>query len=171
MSPTWRAVLLFAVLPGVAAAQNRARTPVEGTWKVTEIVVTGTGAFRNAAPQPGLFIFTPTHYSFLYVPDNEARALFEGPVATDSEKLRAFDSFLANVGTYVISGTTVMLRPIAARVPNCGTGASMRLQFTVDSAALLLTQKNTDVTCVYGGQMASPGAGPSESRLRLVRVE
>ena len=88
------AILLFASL---AYAQN-AKKPIEGVWKVTEIVVTGAGASNVGSPQPGLFIFTRGHYSMMSVPGNQPRALFKAEEPTNEEKIAAFDSFVANTG-------------------------------------------------------------------------
>jgi len=39
-------------------AQGASRQPIEGVWRVTEIVITGAGAYLASVPQPSVFIFT-----------------------------------------------------------------------------------------------------------------
>src|SRR5712691_12332793 len=106
------------------AAQSGSRGPLEGTWNVTEIVVTGAGAFSAPSPNPGLFIFTKTHYSVFMVPVKQPRSLFETETPTTAEKVAAFDSMAANTGTYEISGSTLTVRPMVAKNPNCSTGGA-----------------------------------------------
>lgn len=164
-------VLLMVMFSLMIAAQSTSKGPLEGAWKVAEIVVMGANASNTPNPQPGLFIFTRTHYGYLYVPGNQARTLFKAEEPTDPEKIVAFDSFVGNTGTYETSGTTLTIRPMVARYPNCMGGGFMKYQFRVEGNTLLLTQKTADVNCRLG-QRAVPSTGPaSETRLKLTRVE
>src|SRR5687767_14335521 len=86
----------------VVTAQGTGRQPIEGAWRMTEIVVAGAGASRVQAPQPSLLIFSGRHYSMMYVGGNEPRKLSAAEDPTTTEKLAAFDSFVANTGTYEI---------------------------------------------------------------------
>jgi len=171
MTRTLKVLLLVTMLATMLAAQSSSRGPLEGAWKVAEIVVTGADASSTPNPQPGLSIFTRTHYSFLWVPGNQPRTLFKAEDPTNEEKIMAFDSFVGNTGTYEVSGTTLTIRPMVARFPNCMGGAFMRYQFQVDGNTLLLTQKSADVNCRIG-QRAVPASAPaSETRWKLTRVE
>ena len=89
--------------------QGTARQPLEGVWRVTEIVVTGAETGTIASPQPSQVIFTKTHYSMMYVPGNKPRSLSKAENATDAEKLAAYDSFVANTGTYEVAGATLTI--------------------------------------------------------------
>lgn len=171
MTRTLKVLLLVTMLPTMLAAQSSSRGPLEGAWRVAEIVVTGADASNTPNPQPGLAIFTRTHYSFLWVPGNQPRTLFKAEVPTNDEKITAFDSLVGNTGTYEVSGTTLTIRPMVARFPNCMEGAFMRYQFRVDGNTLSLTQKSADVNCRIG-QRAVPSSAPaSETRWKLTRVE
>jgi hypothetical protein len=166
-----KAALMVVMFPVMLGAQSGARGPLEGAWKVAEIVVTGAGASNTPNPQPGLFIFTRTHYSLMWAPGNQPRPLFKAEEPTNAEKTVAFDSFVGNTGTYEASGTTLTIRPMVARFPNCMGGAFMRYQFRVEGNTLTLTQKSTDVNCLIG-QRAVPSSAPaSETRWKLTRVE
>src|SRR2546426_6151971 len=153
------------------SAQSSTKKPIEGAWKVTEIVVTGTDASNVANPQPGLIIFARKHYSVMWVPGNQPRSLFKGEDPTNEEKVAAYDSFIANSGTYEVEGATLTLHPMVARSPNFMAGGVSKYQLRIEGTTLWLTQKNTDLSLRTGDRVA-PSSGPaSETRLKLTRVE
>lgn len=162
MSRTLKALITLITFSTVLAAQTAPRKPLEGVWKiveVVEIVDTGADGSKNANPQPNLFIFTRNHYSMMLVPGTQPRASFKvSPsvaMPTDQEKIAAFDSFVANTGTYEVTGSTLTIRPIVARYPNF-MGGSDELPFRIEGNTLWLT-----------GQLP----GPKFSRFKLIRVE
>jgi lipocalin-like protein len=165
-------VLTFLILCAtVVSAQSSKKKPIEGAWKVTEIVVTGADPSSVPNPQPGLIIFTKTHYSVMWVPGNQPRSLFKGEGPTDQEKIAAYDSFVANSGTYEVAGATITLHPMVARSPNFMAGGVSKFQLRIEGTTLWLTQKNTDLSLRTGNGVA-PSSGPaSETRLKLSRVE
>jgi len=112
-----RSVLFLAAgvlaTPSVSVAQDE--SPVQGAW-ITSGVTFPDGTARSS-PQPGLFIFTSTHYSMMYVPGDEPRAdLGEEP--TDAEAAAAYRRFVANSGRYEVSGTEITTRAFVAKYPN-----------------------------------------------------
>ncbi|MDP9203695.1 MAG: lipocalin-like domain-containing protein [Gemmatimonadota bacterium] len=136
-----------------------------------EIVVTGADASNNASPQPSLFIFTRHHYSQMWIRGTQPRALFKAEEPTDEEKIPAFDSFVANTGTYEVMGTTLTIRPIVARYPNFMAGGFDKYQFRIKGNTLWLTEKSTAQTSRIGSQIVPSSAPVSETRLKLVRVQ
>lgn len=89
---------------------------VEGAWTVSEWTVDG----KTSPAQPGMFVFTSTHYSIFYVNQAEPRAKLAetgGNGMTDAEKVTAFDEITANAGRYVISGNTMTTRAFVAKHP------------------------------------------------------
>jgi len=105
-----KAALMVVMFPVMLGAQSGARGPLEGAWKVAEIVVTGAGASNTPNPQPGLFIFTRTHYSLMWAPGNQPRPLFKAEEPTNAEKTVAFDSCwqhrdLRSIGHYIDDST------------------------------------------------------------------
>lgn len=95
--------------------------PLEGAWKIVEW--SGAGAdtsWTQAATQPSLYLFGKEHYSVMYINGTEARALFElgTPGGTEAERVAAYDTFIANSGTYAISGMNVTTSPMVAKWPN-----------------------------------------------------
>ncbi len=164
-------VLTIGILATVLSAQGTARKPIEGVWKVTEIVVTGADASNVPNPQPSLVIFTASHYSMMYVTGNQARKLFNAEDPTNAEKIAAFDSFVANTGTYDLSGTTLTLHPIVARNPGYMAGGFDKYQFRIDGTTMTLVEKSTDFNFRKGDRVGPSTAPLSETRLKLVRVQ
>jgi hypothetical protein len=164
-------IVLLAVVPALLGAEAPARKPMEGAWKVVEIVVTGADAATIASPQPGLFLFGPKHYSMTWIRSAEPRALYAAEVPTNEEKIKAFDSLVASAGTYEVSGSTIAVRPMVARNPNFMAGGSSRYEFRVDGNTLWLTERSTDTRYRIGGQVVPPARAPSETRHKLVRLE
>jgi hypothetical protein len=107
----------------------------------------------------------------MWVPGNQPRSLFTGEDPTDQEKIAAYDSFVANSGTYEGAGATLTLHPMVARSPNFMAGGASKFQLRIEGTTLWLTQKNTDLSRRIGDRVA-PSSGPaSETRLKLSRVE
>jgi Lipocalin-like domain len=166
-----KGLTLLVLCTTVVSAQSSKKKPIEGAWKVTEIVVTGANASNVPNPQPGLIIFARKHYSVMWVPGNQPRSLFKGENPTDEEKIAAYDSFVANSGTYEVAGATLTFHPMVARSPNFMAGGVSKSQLRIEGTTLWLTQKNTDLSIRTGNGVA-PSSGPaSETRLKLTRVE
>jgi Lipocalin-like domain len=166
-----KGLTLLVLCTTAVSAQSSAKNPIEGAWKVTEIVVTGTDASNVANPQPGLIIFARKHYSVMWVPGNQPRSLFKGEDPTNEEKIAAYDSFVANSGTYEVAGATLTLHPMVARSPNFMAGGVSKFQLRIEGTTLWLTQKNTDLS-LRAGDRVVPSSGPaSETRMKLSRVE
>ena len=116
-TPRSLALLLACVaLPAALPFAANAQLSVEGAWTVSEWTIDG-----EASPtQPGIFIFTSTHYSFFFVSQAEERASPAQPEAggmTDAEKVVAYDEFTANAGRYAIEGNTLTTRAYMAKNP------------------------------------------------------
>jgi hypothetical protein len=149
-----------------APAQEEAAPPIEGVWRITEIVTTGANAATNSSPQPSLVIFTRGHYSYLSVNGTAARPEFaaakDPAKLTDAEKIARFEQwnpFGANSGTYDLNGTTLTRRPIVAKnVTVMTTNPPIVAEFTLNGDTLVLITKSAE------GQPAS------ETRTTLTRV-
>lgn len=163
--------VVLAAVPAILGAQTSARKPMEGAWKVVEIVTTGAEPENTPSPQPGLFIFGQKHYSMMWIRGDKARAPYAGEVPTTEEKLRAFDSFTANTGTYEVSGSTIAVRPMVARSPNFMAGGSSKYEFRAEGSHLWLTEKSTDTRYRIGQEVVPSSRPARETRLKLVRLE
>lgn len=139
----FRSLLLSSALlavPAVAPAQEG--SPVEGAW-----VITGSesaeGVVKESA-QPGLYIFTGTHYSTMFVSADEPRQdLPEEP--TDAETAAAYNPFIANSGRYEISGDEITTRAYVAKFPaymHRWPDNASTYKFAVDGDEMVLTFRN-----------------------------
>ena len=115
------ALLMLITLPQVVSAQ---KAPLEGAWKIVKVSYTSPDtSWTHHDPQPSLYIFAKAHYSIMYVQDTKPRAQFaEQGNSTDEEKLAAYNSFVANSGTYDVKGSMLTIRPIVAKNPNFMSG-------------------------------------------------
>jgi hypothetical protein len=161
------AVGLFAVTAPVEAKEAAAPS-IQGVWKPTEIVMTGAGAYVVSAPQPGLFIFTKSHFSWMWTPGSTPRALFKAGVPTNEEKVAAYDSLIPTSGTYELNGSTVTFRYIVSKSPNV---VSIDEQFLIEGDTLTLTWISNDLRMRIGPDVVRATGPVSQGRMKLVRVE
>jgi len=131
------------------AASSASEPSLKGAWRITEFSTTSPDtSITNSAPQPSLFVFLDGHYSSMYVPGDEPRQLFAGDQVvvgteepTEAEKIAAFDSFIANSGTYEVTGSTLTTRPIVAKNPNFMAGGSLSYTYAFEGESVRLTAK------------------------------
>ena len=137
----------LVVLLIVACQQSPAEPepgPLEGGWKSVEISGSGPDtSWTITSPQPSLYIFAKQHYGIMYATGSKPRALFNESAAqggTDAEKVAAYDSFVANSGTYETTESTITTRPIVAKWPNFMTGEeSVTFEYRTEGDSLWLT--------------------------------
>jgi hypothetical protein len=99
--------------------------PLESAWQHVELATTSPDTSSTiTSPQPSLYLFLTQHYSIMFVPGSEPRERFSGdqPVLgsfepTDAEKVAAYDSFIANSGTYELTDSTLTTRPVVGQEP------------------------------------------------------
>jgi hypothetical protein len=129
-----------------------------------------TGADSPAGPtvQPSVYLFGDTHYSMMRVTGNQPRALAAADSVTDAEKLAAYDSFIANAGTYEVADSTITIHPVVARSPNFMSGGSDKYHFRVSGDTLWLSNTGTDLKTMIGGQLVTSPGG-SATTLVLLR--
>ena len=111
------AASLVQALPREAQAQ----LSVEGAWTVDEWKRDG----ETMSAEPGIFIFTSTHYSFFFVNQPEARAVpaDAGPNGlADVAKVTAYDEITANAGRYAIEGNKLTTQAYVAKNPGYMAG-------------------------------------------------
>src|SRR6185503_161410 len=97
-----------------------------GVWKPVEVVIDrGPEAGRHTTDvQPGLFIFSQTHYSGMQVRGFQPRPQL-GDTPTDEERGRAFTPFTANAGTYVLEDSLLTMTPVVSKNPSQMTGGAV----------------------------------------------
>jgi len=146
-----RFVLAAFTLTVLAACQpetTQDANPLVGAWRVTDMRTTSPdGSVTMSNPQPGLYIFTETHYSMMYVPSEEPRPLDAGDIPmlgslnpTDEEKVASWETFIANSGTYELSGDTLTTRPMVAKSANLmAAGGPLTMSYEVMGDMLHVT--------------------------------
>jgi hypothetical protein len=156
-------IVLVAVVMPVSAQPKQS---IQGVWRVVEITITDSPAGRRdpfgAFPagthtnsQPDLIIFTGRHYS--RTTDTAAQPRPTTPYKTPGrptlEELQAeWGPFVANAGTYEVSGTTVTLHAIVAKSPRAQAEKNFtKLTFKLDGNTLWLTPVETEA-----GQIPNP---------------
>ena len=88
---------------------------LQGAWTVTSWEVDGESV---TAPQPGLIVFTETHYTMMYVDVAQPRPRYAGEEMTDAEVMAAYTTFTANSGRYEVNGNELTTRAYVAKDPN-----------------------------------------------------
>ena len=159
------AILLTACERGERAEHSE--SPLEGAWSVASIHVTGPDS-ANTTVQPSLFLFGDKRYSMMRGTGAQPRALAATDSATDAEKLAAYDSFIANSGTYEVADSTLTIHPVVARSPNYMGGSDI-YHFRVSGDTLWLSNTGADIRTRIGGQLVGPKGTPNATMLVLVR--
>ena len=163
-----RRALLFALCvlsPVASIAQQSAASPIDGAWKITEVVTTGENAATNASPQPSLIIFARGHYSWLQIgsatPRKQRAAAATPGKLTDAEKIAAFEEwnpFTANSGTYEVKGNTLTRRRLVAKNEFAmGAAPPVIEQYKLEGDTLWITSE-------------PPNAQGTQTRYKLTRA-
>jgi hypothetical protein len=134
---------------------------VEGVWRTAEVVV------ENPTPQtykPGatLAMFHGRHYSRVEVHAEGPRPVLKDPAAASAGELRAaWGPFVAEAGTFELSGNEITMQALVAKNPAAMiTGATSVYTYQRNGETLMLTQVRTS---------SGPSAVPVT--IKLVRVE
>lgn len=138
-----------AAVPGPArtAASHAAAGAgsVEGVWTVVEQASRAPGGDWVSAgtPHRSLYVFTPTHYSYMFTRP-EPRSPFAGDPnrPSDAEKVRAYDSFVAAAGSYTLEGATLTLVALVHKNPSEMTGEALRYAAEIGRDTVRLTITN-----------------------------
>ena len=138
---------------------------VVGVWQIKQ-VATQSGALITDKPLPGLFIFTPNHYSMLWVLSTKTEPFAERWNPTDDEKIKRFNSLIINSGTYEIKDSTLTTYPVVARIPEL-MGGEQLCEYRLESDTMWL--KFVDEYSFDGIQ--APWVASGGIVLTLVRVE
>jgi hypothetical protein len=165
-----------AVLAGIvavclsAACDAETESPLVGVWRAAEVQVQDTVGAVFFEP-PSLFIFTPTHYSMMRVVGLLPRPTTTGVDLTEPQKITAYDTFLANSGTYAVAGDTVTTQPIVSKHPNFMGGGGDRLQFRTAGDTLWLTSRSDGLRYFINGMQTRDTRLPVQTTTyKLVRV-
>ncbi len=143
-------------LPGIEDT-SEAEDALNGVWKIEEFTTESgqnPGTFTDLPPN--VYIFTDGHYSIMSIGDD--RPDFQpGDDVSDEDTIAAFNSFIGQSGSYEVSGSTITVQIIAARVPGV-VGGTGEIEYRLEGDTLYLTQTQP------------PGSGNVNHR-KLVRLE
>ena len=146
--------------------QNKEAADVIGVWQVKEVARQGGSDPLSDKPLPSIIIFTPRHYSMVWVFDTEPpRSFAERWTPTDAEKIERFDSLVVNSGTYEVEGNRLTAHPIVARIPEF-VGGKLICEYHVENDTMQL--KFIDEYSYDGVQ--APWVATGGLILTLVRV-
>lgn len=131
-------ILVSAVLGVNTLLLGQQPRSLEGVWQI-ERIAPKDGRAENREPLPNLVIFTPEHYSMVWMPGTDAIRSFEQPwFPVDSEKIARFDEVIVHTGTYQREAETLTMTPIVARIPEF-MGGTIEWGYQLSSTELVLT--------------------------------
>ena len=160
----WLCGMLAVVLLGVHGldAQSKAGT-IQGVWRVVEVTISGPQARTiTFSERPNLTIITPKHYSRVEVQADGPRPILADVAKATADELRTtWGPFVAEAGTYEVTGDVITMRPIASKSPAVmGPGVFIAYSFKLSGDTLSVTQQRNE---------KAPFANPVT--FKLVRVE
>jgi hypothetical protein len=157
------AALSVAPFTGTTTTAQTTGASIQGVWRIVEANVTGPGGRTIAfGDRPNLTIITARHYSRVEVQADGPRPAQPDVGKATADELRAvWGPFVAEAGTYELSGGSITMRPIASKNPAVmGPGVFITYGYTVEGRTLSLTQ-----------QRNQNGPFPNPFTLKLERVE
>lgn len=165
-----RLVLFLAVVAHLSGCSGPPRAqvgsmagPLEGVWSVVAVdPMDGSGVIDPA--QPGLYIFSGSHYSSVYNPTAEPRVKsVTSFTPTPDEMVAQYETIIVNSGSYELAGESFTLRPMIAKSPGF-VGGYLTGTFSLSGDTLVL--RNQHLFDLDGVEL--PGFGEV---LTLVRIE
>lgn len=149
-------------------SRKRGLHEIVGVWQIKEVARQNGGEPVADMTKRSIFIFTPHHYSMVWVLSAEPqRAFAERWNPTDAEKIERYDSLVVNAGTYEITESTITAHPIVARIPEF-VGGRLVCEYRVEGDSLRL--KFVD-EYTYDGVQAPWVASGRGLILTLVRID
>jgi len=164
-APLALAALAVTLVPA-CERREADESPLEGAWSVVSVKITGPDS-ADTAVQPSLYLFTDKHYSMMRI--TGPRTMAAGDSVTDAEKLSAYDTFVANSGTYETADSSLTIHPMVARSPNYMAGGSDKYHFRVSGDTLWLSNTGEDFKTMIKGQLVTPPGRRNTTLQVLVR--
>ena len=145
--------LLLGLLAVPTVPHAQSRSPLKGAWKASAVVGGPT-----SQPIVGLAIFGDTHYSIMYFSATTERPDITNVGTASADEMRAlWNGWVANTGTYEVSGDLVTIHPTGAKNPVVmKPGANEVYRFKIDGNTLSWTQqRNARGIAVTGAATAT----------------
>ena len=113
---------------------------LKGTWIKIETKNTYADSTQIIKyPQPCIFIFSDSYYSFATLRGTAEREPYRQPSnPTVEEIINAYNSYSSNTGRYEITDSTITTFPIIAKVPGYSGGKGV-YEYSINSDTLYLT--------------------------------
>jgi len=156
-------ILAVTAVAGLGGAALEVRSPtIEGVWQAVEVKTTGPGARTIANVQPNLSVMTRKHYSHMEIHADGVRPSLADPAKASAEELRqAWGPFVAEAGSYEISGGNFVTHPIIAKNPaGMAPGSFTSYGYRIVGDTLWLTV-----------QRDQRGVAANPATIKLTRVE
>ena len=162
-------LLLFGCAQGPEVAMEEETGPsIQGVWKIEGVETVGGPDEGTLIPQAALVIFTKQYYSSVRDTAAEPRTPWKSDSPSDEEILAASNGFNADSGTYEFDGTTLVIYPSVANMPNYMSGGKVSFDCQLEADDLTLIWRpgssvipNTELTPVES----------TETRYKMRRLE
>ena len=164
MKNVFVAVIGVALLSAAGVAAQSKSASIQGVWQTVELRVTGPSPRTITIPQPGpyLTIFTAKHYSRTEVQAEGPRPVLADVAKATADELRTvWGPFVAEAGTYEVSGGMLTVHPLASKSPAAmAAGAFIVYSYKLDGDTLSITQVRNQ-----------SGPFPNPFTAKFVRIE
>jgi len=132
--------LFSGLLLGLLTVSAFGKSKLEGVWQTVEVKGQIGSNEETNDREPGLLIFTEKYYSVLAALSDARTQVPDQAKATAAELLAIWGPFIANSGTYEISGDTVALTAMVAKNPGAvKAGSPIKLSFQLEGDTLTTT--------------------------------
>jgi len=111
---------------------------VEGVWEIEEVATVGGPDEGTLIPQAALVIFTEQYYSSVRDTAAEPRPLWASDSPSEMEIIATSNGFGADSGTYEFDGSTLVIYPSVANMPNYMFGGSVSWDCQLEGDTLTL---------------------------------
>src|SRR5207302_8384167 len=113
-------VLVSFLSAAPSAARGQSSLRLQGAWlAIFSSYESPDTSWQTNHPPSNLYLFTNTHYSIMAECGTEPpRPFRDGRNPTVQEELAAVRGLVANSGTYVVTDSTLTVRPTVSRNPN-----------------------------------------------------
>jgi hypothetical protein len=101
---------------------------LEGAWRLVERRLPGPQGTINVRPQPGIRLFVDGHSCLVRVDATEPRPVLVEDSATAPDLVAAWRPFVAQCGTYVVTGERITERYFVSKSPGGMTGDVVNTQ-------------------------------------------
>ena len=129
------------------ATTVHAQGSLKGVWEVQERTeLEGDESTTISDPQPSLYLFTDRYYAIMFIPGTEPRPDLmvvqqQLRQASGEDLVAAFNTFVANAGTYEVSGSRLTRNIVVARIPGA-MGVTADWEYEVGGDTLTITATN-----------------------------